>query len=670
MKYHPILKGLAIFLAAVALLTCIAGAFGIFFIGSTGLYTNSLEDWNAQQTGSNAYSVARCVLDRYLASALGGCGEEILGYLALDFTDAELLARCDLSADRWYYTIETNTGRQVAGSRTVPAGFLPYTFPLTREYPVDVTGEELESYDGSYAAWRDYVIVDDTEHYLYYYWSETYTVTVYLPANCSASYSNITPAQISHIHSQRYNVIAITAVSALLLLLSLVYLGFAAGRSADGSTLRPAALNRLPLDLCFLLAGSLCCGGAYLGITLLEYTFDGLQLYSTFLLILAVLVLLAACFVAVCFLYTCMAQGKMKHGWWWKHTVIGRVLWFLYRGLRKLFGLLPVIWRYLLIAAAMVAVPLFFLVLAVNSWSYDVFWGLLFALAVLGDIAIVCYGGYAFGVLLKGAKAMSQGNLNHKIPTRYLIGDFRRHADHLNALSGAAVLAAQKQMQSERMKTELITNVSHDIKTPLTSIINYVDLLQKPHSDDEGAQYLQVLDRQSQRLKKLIDDLMEMSKASTGNLAVNTQTLDMAETVNQALGEFSDKLTQAGLQVVFPVPEQPVQIRADGRLTWRVLSNLLSNTVKYALPGTRVYLDIAKYNGNVLLSIKNISRESLNVDAQELTERFVRGDASRNTEGSGLGLNIAQSLMELQKGRLNLLVDGDLFKVTLTFPEA
>ena len=248
------------------------------------------------------------------------------------------------------------------------------------------------------------------------------------------------------------------------------------------------------------------------------------------------------------------------------------------------------------------------------------------------------------------------------------MGSFRDFADDLNDLADAATEAAQNQVKSERMKTELITNVSHDIKTPLTSIINYVDLLQKPHTDEENAQYLEVLDRQSHRLKKLVDDLMDMSKASTGNMQVDIDRIDAAEVINQALGEFSDKLAAAQLVPVFRAPENPVIILADGRLMWRVMNNLLSNTVKYALPGTRVYLDLEQIENRAVISLKNISREELNVSAEELLERFVRGDTSRNTEGSGLGLNIAQSLMELQHGQLQLLVDGDLFKVTLSFP--
>ena len=265
---------------------------------------------------------------------------------------------------------------------------------------------------------------------------------------------------------------------------------------------------------------------------------------------------------------------------------------------------------------------------------------------------------------------MAKGDLDSKVEDKLLVGAFEEFASDLNDLADVAVVAAQKQLKSERMKTELITNVSHDIKTPLTSIINYVDLLQKPHTEEEEQQYLEVLDRQSQRLKKLIDDLMDMSKASTGNMTVDIERVDAVESVNQALGEFADKLSKANLIPVFRHDDPSVPMMADGKLVWRVLSNLLGNAVKYAMPGTRLYVDLMVLEGKVVLSLKNISREELNIAAEELMERFVRGDDSRNTEGSGLGLNIAKSLMELQKGQLQLLVDGDLFKVTLIFPGA
>ena len=338
---------------------------------------------------------------------------------------------------------------------------------------------------------------------------------------------------------------------------------------------------------------------------------------------------------------------------------IGNLMSRVWHFIRRFFELLPLTWQWLLVGIVMI------FMLFITIISFNTGWILLAAVLCLG---IILYGAHAFGILMEATKRMGQGDLDTKVSDQFLLGSFKDFAGHLNDLADVAVVAAQKQMKSERMKTELITNVSHDIKTPLTSIINYVDLLQLPHSQEDEAQYLEVLGRKSQQLKKLIDDLMEMSKASTGNLTVDIRQVDAAEALTQALGEFSDKLAATPLSPVFQAPEDPVMIKADGRLVWRVLSNILSNAVKYALPGTRLYIDLAKQGGKVLISVKNISREPLNVSAEELMERFVRGDAARNTEGSGLGLNIAKSLMEVQHGQLQLLVDGDLFKVTLVFP--
>ena len=282
----------------------------------------------------------------------------------------------------------------------------------------------------------------------------------------------------------------------------------------------------------------------------------------------------------------------------------------------------------------------------------------------------VMYGSNCFGKLFEATKRMRGGDLESKVESKYMVGCFREFSEELNGLADVAMVAAQNQLKSERMKTELITNVSHDIKTPLTSIINYVDLLEKPHTAEEEKTYVEVLSRQSQRLKKLIDDLMEMSKASTGNIHAEIAEIDAVEAVTQAMGEFADKLTAAGLTPVFHQSEEHIHLLADGRLLWRAMSNVLSNAVKYAMPGTRLYVDVSATEDKALISFKNISGAQLNISADELMERFVRGDSSRNTEGSGLGLNIAKSLMELQKGQLQLLVDGDLFKVTLVFPRA
>ena len=516
--------------------------------------------------------------------------------------------------------------------------------------------------------------------------------------------------------SYRNALFGILAVNLLLFAVCAVYLCCAAGRKPGRDTVKAGGLNLIPLDAYAVGAGLADAGIVWLLAEGMEYLFNQGLLFAAGATAAAGYV---GCLLFVGFCFAFAAQVKTPGGIWWRNSLCGfavrlcvwccktalrclvwcwqravplakrlvRAAWklvkffalelgklwkwtlslvkrgaaWLGRGLQRFFSRLPLTWQWLTVGLVL----LLWLFLAVANRSE----GLLVLWACFG-IGIVLYGSHCFGTLLESAKRMRRGDLDTKVDDGLLVGCFRDFAQELNGLADVAVVAAQKQLKSERMKTELITNVSHDIKTPLTSIINYVDLMSKPHSEEEQELYLEVLSRQSQRLKKLIDDLMEMSKASTGNISVDIVRVDAAEAVNQALGEFGDKLAKANLTPVFRHPEEPVEMLADGRLVWRVLSNVLSNAVKYALPGTRLYVDLTTLEGKVLISLKNISREELNVEADELMERFVRGDASRNTEGSGLGLNIAKSLMELQKGQLQLLVDGDLFKVTLIFPQA
>jgi len=521
------------------------------------------------------------------------------------------------------------------------------------------------------------------------------------------------------VYAFRDYLIPILAGSLLLFAIFAVYLCCAAGRKPGTKEIRASGLNAMPLELYAVIA---TCGVAGLAVVGVEGTRYLLRSDTLNGLLCASLCAYGAGLIVVGFCFACAAQFKTPNGYWWRNSLTGRcisllgkggrlllkcfekldsqwdiklwpgikklckgcwtvvlVIWRqlwkwvlqifrwlegllqkLGRALNRFFSMLPLTWQWLLVGFGMFL--LMAMVFATNGEE------VLVVICIGICIGIILYGAHCFGSLLESAKRMSKGDLDEKVDDKLMVGSFKDFAGELNGLADVAVVAAQKQLKSERMKTELITNVSHDIKTPLTSIINYVDLLQKPHTDADQEKYLEVLDRQSQRLKKLIDDLMEMSKASTGNMSVDITRVDAAEAVNQALGEFADKLDKARLYPVFRQPEEQVTMLADGRLVWRVMSNLLSNAVKYALPGTRLYVDLQKLDSKVIISMKNIFREALNVDADELLERFVRGDASRNTEGSGLGLNIAQSLMELQKGQLQILVDGDLFKVTLIFP--
>jgi len=270
--------------------------------------------------------------------------------------------------------------------------------------------------------------------------------------------------------------------------------------------------------------------------------------------------------------------------------------------------------------------------------------------------------------LQKGSARIANGDLSPPIDTSKMFWEFKKHGENINTMGDGIAKAVESQLKSERLKTELITNVSHDIKTPLTSIINYVDLMKKEEITDATiCEYVDVLDRQSARLKKLIEDLMEASKASTGNLKVELVECDVSVLITQVAGEFEDRFATNGLEVIVTKPKEPVLIMADGRHMWRVLDNLMNNIYKYSLLNSRVYIQLEKTGDKVVVQFKNISKTQLNISSDELMERFVRGDSSRNTEGSGLGLSIAQSLTELMGGNMRLDIDGDLFKVTLTF---
>lgn len=270
--------------------------------------------------------------------------------------------------------------------------------------------------------------------------------------------------------------------------------------------------------------------------------------------------------------------------------------------------------------------------------------------------------------LRDGAKIIAGGDLDFQIDTRYMYWDFKQHAENLNHISEGMSLAVEDRIKSERLKTELITNVSHDIKTPLTSIINYVDLLKKEKLDNERVnEYLEVLDRQSARLKKLIEDLVDASRFSTGNISVNLEVTSVNILLDQIVGEYGERLDKNQLKLIIDKPEEDLYIMADGRHIWRALDNLMINICKYAMPSSRVYISMMAQDGQVILTFRNISRDELNISSEELMERFVRGDKSRNTEGSGLGLSIARSLITLQGGGFEISIDGDLFKASVTF---
>lgn len=450
------------------------------------------------------------------------------------------------------------------------------------------------------------------------------------------------------------------AITALCIAIALfVFLLCAAGHKAGVEGIRLNWVDRIPFDLYLAILVGLFCGSVAF--------WDAFSYNSTVRLILAAALGLVWAFLWLSPVLSFAARAKA--GNWWRNTVLFYVLRFLWRVLRKLGRgaryvclHLPLVWRTVLVSAGITVLELFFLAsayLALPFWFVEKL--LLIPLVLLAAINL--------RRLQKGGEAIAEGDMNYRVNTRHLLPAFRRHGENLNSIGTGMQKAVEVQMRSERMKAELITNVSHDIKTPLTSIVNYVDLLKTAGLDSPQApEYLEVLDRQSARLKKLTEDLIEASKASTGNITVHAERTDVNVLVAQAAGEYEEKFKARALEPVLDFWVQEPCVWADGRLLWRVLDNLMSNICKYSLEHTRVYVQTQAQDGRLTVTFKNISKEPLNVSAEELMERFVRGDASRNTEGSGLGLSIARSLTELMGGSFALAIDGDLFKAQVSFP--
>ena len=467
------------------------------------------------------------------------------------------------------------------------------------------------------------------------------------------------------VFSSRYTAIFLTVVGIILFILLFIFLMSAAGKRAGVEGITLSFFDRIPLEIVLAVQ--------FLALVLLSYAFEetGQAWGHDELVIGALLVCLlatGALLVLLAGLYTFAV--RIKAGRWWRGTLIYICLRLLWRCLRavcrfllRLFRALRLEWR-----AALAVIGFFF----ANLFAVLVLFGsevmlslIMFPILWFSAFVVVVFAANQFRRLREGGKKLAAGELDHKVDTEKMYFDFRLMGEDLNSIGEGMSAAVDQRMRSERLKTELITNVSHDIKTPLTSIVNYVDLLQKDHTAEEEAQYLDVLKRQSEKLRRLTVDLVEASKASTGSLPTELVPTSAGELINQAVAEYADRFAQGKLEPIVSLPEKPITILADGRHLWRVLDNLFNNTVKYAQSGTRVYIDVRRLDGEAVISVKNISRDRLNVSSDELMERFVRGDASRHTEGSGLGLSIARSLTELMGGKFDISIDGDLFKAEI-----
>ena len=453
------------------------------------------------------------------------------------------------------------------------------------------------------------------------------------------------------------------AVGLLLTVLLIVFLCCSAGHRAGMEGIRQSWMDRIPLEL---LLGIFILADVFLAWLVDYFIFDGERLLWQMKVVFGAVAYVLAYLTALCAVSSFVRRVKAGH--WWKNTVVYFVLLLLWKVAKKLGRLccaawknFPLYWKAGLtwLILSLIEIPFFS--------NYAPMW----ILEKLIFTPLLIWAVIGLRRLQKGARELSSGDLGYTVNVDYMLPTLKEHGERLNSIRDGMQSAVERQMRSERMKAELITNVSHDIKTPLTSIINYVDLLKKEGLDSEhAAQYLEVLDRQSARLKKLTEDLVEASKASTGNITVNAEPTDLSLLLSQAAGEYEERLRSRSLESVLTVPKNAPPVLADGRLMWRVFDNLLGNICKYAQPQTRVYLSFRADEEAVSVTLKNVSAEPLNLPPEELMERFTRGDASRNTEGSGLGLSIAKSLTELQGGSFLLDIDGDLFKATVTFPIA
>ena len=382
-------------------------------------------------------------------------------------------------------------------------------------------------------------------------------------------------------------------------------------------------------------------------------------------------VFFCAALVPLVLLFLCAFAAQCKAGTVLRGALIGRIARFLWRIVRAVFRALlhalvrlPLVWKTALVGLVIAGAEF---LLYINDF-YRVRYGVFLVMKII-ELLVVLYIAVSLRTLQKGGEKLARGDFSSPIDTKYLIGDFKRYGQELNDVQSGLEQAVQEQMKAEHLKTELITNVSHDIKTPLTSIVNYVDLLKKENMPSPAArEYIAVLDRQSHRLKKLTEDLVEASKASSGALNVELQPTDVNVLLSQIEGEYQERLAACHLTLVTQPPAPGTMIQADSRLLSRVMDNLVSNVCKYAMENTRVYVTAVVRDGQAVISFKNVSRDELNISPDELMERFVRGDASRHSEGSGLGLSIARSLVQLQGGTFALSIDADLFRADIVFP--
>ena len=465
-------------------------------------------------------------------------------------------------------------------------------------------------------------------------------------------------------YALRFWIYAIGLGALIVAILCFIFLMCSAGRRRGVEGVTPTVLTKIPFEIP---TAVYVLGSLFWYICVFDFLSGNDVTFAIGIITWAIAAIIMS-------IFWCMSLAlRIKLGVLFKNTLvfiilhfIWRVLCFIGRCIRTFVRSLPMIWKAVLIVCAVCVIEFFAIAL---TWYNTGFYLFLWFVGKAIVLPAVIYLVITLNRLKRGAREIADGKIDYKVDTKYLVLDLKEHAEDLNRIGDGMNAAVEERLKSERMKTELITNVSHDIKTPLTSIINYSDLICREECDNANIkEYAEILHNQSVRMKRLLDDLVEASKASSGNIDIMLAECDARVMLSQISGEYGQGLADAGLELVCSSPEDEIRIMADGRRLWRVFDNLMNNARKYALPGTRVYVSLEEVGGKAVFRFKNISREALAVNTDELSERFVRGDASRGTEGNGLGLSIAKSLTELQGGTFDITVDGDLFKVTVSLP--
>ncbi|HBA46335.1 MAG TPA: hypothetical protein DCZ91_00745 [Lachnospiraceae bacterium] len=489
-----------------------------------------------------------------------------------------------------------------------------------------------------------------------------------------------------YMYSHRYSLIIVAAGAVILCLISFIFLVCSAGQRNGREGIVTGMLTRIHLDVLTVLFGGVAASVVLFTASELNFSSDIVRF--------AMMVLVGTGLVVWMTVYFMELARRLKCGLGWRYSLIyvilrqlGRSLCFLGRELAALVRGIPLVLTTVTVYLGICILELLGVLIFVRRAGGVFLWAVekVALLFVVLYIALICRK------LLQASRKLADGQENYRVDTAGMFGAFKEHGENLNSLGLGISKAVEARTKSERMKTELISNVSHDLKTPLTSIINYADLIWEEVNSERNAsgshpsggglsentdvgedgkikEYAEVLLRQSRRLKKLLEDLLEASKATTGNLEVNLEPCEVGVLLSQAVGEYQQRMEEKHLELIARQPQEGVNVLADGRRLWRVFENLLNNIVKYSSENSRVYLNVEAKENEVLIIFRNMSKYPLEVTAEELAERFVRGDKSRHMEGNGLGLSIAKSLVELQNGRMEIVIDGDLFKVILYFP--